>query len=68
MVSQGVTRMRMHKALDNPSYIMRAETNMKSMIKYFSDYARKVGSFPALSSNAFDHALKDCPSFWPYRS
>lgn len=68
MVSQGVTRMRINNAVDNPSYTIRAETNMKTLVKYFSEYSRKVGTFPTMSNAAFNNALKDCPSLWPYRS
>ncbi len=68
MVSNGVTRMRINNAIDQPGYVLRAEKNLKALIKYFSEYARKVGSFPTLNNSAFDNALKDCPSLWPYRS
>jgi hypothetical protein len=68
MIGQGVTRMRINKAIDQPGHVIRAENNLKALVKYFSDYARKVGSFPTLSNANFDHALKDCPSLWPYRS
>ena len=68
MVGNGVTRMRINNAIEQPGYVLRAEKNLKTLVKYFSDYARKVGSFPTLSNSAFDNALKDCPSLWPYRS
>lgn len=68
MVSNGVTRMRINKAIDQPGHVLRAEKNLKALLKYFADYARKVGSFPTLSNSAFDNAIKDCPALWPYRS
>lgn len=68
MISHGVTRMRINNAVDQPGHIVRAERNLKALLKYFSDYARKAGTFPTLSNAAFDNALKDCPSLWPYRS
>ena len=68
MIAQGVTRMRINKAVDQPGHVIRAENNLKALVRYFSDYSRKVGSFPTLSDTNFDHALRDCPSLWPYRS
>ena len=68
MIGQGVTRMRINKAVDQPGHVIRAEKNLKALIKYFADYSRKVGTYPSLSDANFDHALKDCPSLWPYRS
>jgi hypothetical protein len=68
MIGQGVTRMRINKAIDQPGHVLRAEKNLKALVKYFADYARKVGTFPTLSDANFDRALMDCPSLWPYRS
>ena len=68
MIGHGVTRMRINKAVDQPGHVIRAEKNVKALVRYFSDYARKVGSFPTLSDAQFEHALKDCPALWPYRS
>lgn len=68
MVGQGITRMRINKAIDQPGHVIRAEKNMKVMVKYFSDYSRRVGTYPSLTNTAFDDALKDCPALWPYRS
>jgi hypothetical protein len=67
LVGHGVTRMRINNAVDNPGQTIRAEQNLRALVKYFSNYAESVGTFPTLSDSAFENALKDCPSFWPFR-
>ena len=68
LVGHGITRMRINNVDDHAGYVIRAERNLRSLIKYFCDYSRDVGSFPTLSNSAFITALNACPSFWPYRS
>ena len=68
LVHQGITRMRINKAIDQPGHVIRSEQNLKAMVRYFVEYSHKVGTFPTLSNTGFDDALKDCPGFWPYRS
>ena len=67
MVSHVVTRMRINNVVDQPSHIIRAEQNLRALVKYFSKYSRDVGTFPALSNSAFDTALNECPTLWPFR-
>jgi hypothetical protein len=68
MVGHAIQRMRTGNVIDHAGHVMSAERNLRSLIKYFCNYAREVGSFPKLSNSDFDAALLDCPTFWPYRS
>lgn len=68
LVGHGIARMRLNNVIDQSSHIIRAEQNLKALIKYFSNYSRDVGTFPTLSNSAFNTALNTCPIFWPYRS
>jgi hypothetical protein len=68
MVSHGVTRMRVSNALDSPSHVIQAEKNLRLMVRYFSDYSKKTGSYPTLKDSDFRNGLLDCPTYWPYWS
>lgn len=68
LVGRGVERMRNSNATDNPGYVMNAERNLKSLVKYFADYSRNKGSYPRLTRSDFDHALRSSPTYWPYCS
>ena len=68
LVSHGVTRMRINNVVDRSSHIIRAEQNLKSLISYFAKYSREVGTFPTISNSAFNNALNDCPTLWPFHS
>lgn len=66
LILNGIKRMRTNKTLDHPGYILQAQRNLKDLIKYFSDYSRKVGTYPSLGDTDFDTALRTCPTLWPY--
>lgn len=66
MVSHGVQRMRVNNATDNAGYTLRAERNLRALIRYFCEYARDMETFPKLSNSHFDAALLACPTYWPY--
>ena len=68
VVLNGVDRMRRTNALDHPGLVINAEVNLKSLVRYLAGYAREVGSFPQLSAQDFDSAMRACPTFWPYSS
>ena len=68
LVGHGIQRMKASNAIDNAGFAMRAETNMKSLIKYLGDYAREEGTFPDLNDSMFDAAMLACPTYWPYSS
>ena len=68
LVSNGVQRMRFNSATDSASYNLRAEQNLRSLIRYLCDHARDLETFPKLSNSHFDAALIACPAFWPYSS
>ena len=68
LVSRGVGRMGTGKVDDHAGYVLQAERNLKSLIKYFCDYSLRVETFPALSNSHFNAALNACPTFWPYTS
>lgn len=68
LLGHGIKRMRMNKTLDHPGYALQAEQNLRALVKYFSDYSEKLGTFPSLSDNQFDTALRTCPTLWPYCS
>ena len=68
LVGQGVSRMRLNNATEDAALILRAEASLKSLVRYFTQYSKDVGTFPALSSTHFNTALTECPSFWPFRS
>jgi hypothetical protein len=68
LLVNGVSRMRINKAIDHPGHILQAERNMKALIQYFCDYAREVDSYPNLNSADFSAAMIVCPSFWPFSS
>ena len=68
LVSQGVQRMIIQKSADHPGHVMQAERNLKFLIRYFSECAERLGTFPALNNTDFDTALNACPTFWPYRT
>jgi hypothetical protein len=68
LVNHGITRMRISKVLEKPSHIMRAEQNMKSLVRYFYKHSKEVGTFPILRDSAFNTALNNCPTLWPFRS
>jgi hypothetical protein len=58
----------MQNVIDHQGYVTQAEQNLKSLIKYFCDYSRDLGTFPTLSDSDFNAALSSCPIFWPYCS
>jgi hypothetical protein len=66
MVAQGLTRMRISKALDNPGQVLLAERNLKELVKYLSDYSREVGSYPSIEEADFHAAMLASPAYWPY--
>ena len=68
LIGNGVNRMRTSKVLDHAGHVMQAERNLRSLVKYFSDYSRTAGSYPHLSTSQFDAALSSCPTLWPYCS
>ncbi len=68
LVSHGIQRMRVNSATSNAAYSLRAEQNLRSLVKYFCDYSRDMETFPKLSNSHFDAALIACPTLWPYNS
>jgi len=66
LVGHGVQRMRTGNVIDHAGHVMHAERNLRSLVKYFYDYSREVGTFPNLNNSDFDPALLACPSYWPY--
>ena len=68
LVNQGVSRMRLNNAIEDASLILRAEASLKSLVRYFCQYSKDVGTFPTLSNTHFNVALNECPTFWPFRA
>lgn len=68
LVGQGVSRLRLNNAIEDASLILRAESSLRSLVRYFSQYSKDVGTFPSLSNTQFNTALNECPTFWPFRS
>ncbi|HKJ16606.1 MAG TPA: hypothetical protein VJ984_04590 [Xanthomonadales bacterium] len=66
LVGNGLKRMTMANVVDHSGYIMQAERNLKSLIEYFNDYAKKMETHPELSDSHFDAAIRTCPTLWPY--
>ena len=66
LVNQGVQRMRNNNAADHPGRILNAERNLKSMVRYFSNYSKEVGTFPRMNHSDFDDAFRSLPTLWPY--
>jgi hypothetical protein len=68
LVSQGIQRMHINSAVGHGRYVMRAERNLRLLIKHLTDHSRSLGTFPNLSDSDFDTALNKCPTLWPYRT
>ena len=68
MVSRAMLRMQANRVIDHAGHVLQAERNLVSLIEYFCEYSREIGSYPRLSNSDFDAALHSCPSFWPYSS
>lgn len=68
MVRHGIARMKMMDADKHPGHIMKAEQNLKALVVYLGEYARKAGTFPSLSESDYDNAMRNCPALWPYCS
>jgi hypothetical protein len=68
LVTYGVDRMRRSHALEHPGLMINAEQNLKSLVKYLAGRAREAGTFPNLSPQDFDSAMRACPTLWPYCS
>ena len=66
LIGQGLSRMQLANALNNAGFVMRAERNLKGLVRYLGKHARKVGSYPTLSDKDFDEALRKSPAFWPF--
>lgn len=66
LIGNGIKRMRTNKTIDHAGYLLQAERNLVSLIKYFSDYSKRVGTFPQLSDSHFDAAVRTCPALWPF--
>jgi hypothetical protein len=66
LVGRGIKRMKMNNTLERPGYFMEAERNLVTLIRYFDEYSRNLGTFPQLGDSEFDAALRNCPALWPY--
>lgn len=68
MMGLGLQRLKINKANEHAGHVLQAEQNLKSLIRYFSNYSREVGSYPTLSNADFDAAVIASPTFWPFCS
>lgn len=66
LILQGSQRMKTMGADTNPGHTMRAEQNLKALIRHLSDAANKAGTHPTLSETDFDNAVRNAPAFWPF--
>ncbi len=65
-IGNGIRRMEINNSSSHPGYVLQAEQNLKSLIRYYSGYAENIGTFPLLSELDFDAAQRSAPGLWPY--
>ena len=66
MIANGIQRMRSNNTIERPAYVLEAERNLGALIRYFSEYAKKMNTFPELTDSAFDAAVRTSPTIWPF--
>ena len=66
LIGRGVKRMKMNNTIDHAGYVLEAERNLATLIRYFDEYSKKLETFPKLGDTDFDAALRNCPTLWPF--
>ena len=66
VIRQGIARMRVIGADNHPGQALQAEQNLRALVGYLGKCSRDAGTFPALSENDYDSAMRNCPAYWPY--
>jgi len=66
IVNIGVQRMTMLDVTQRLDKIHLAESNIKRLIEYLSNYAKDCGTYPEIEDISFDNAMAECFPLWPY--
>jgi hypothetical protein len=68
LIRQGIVRMQTMNADKNPGHVMKAEQNIKGLVAFLAEHARKARTFPTLGENEYDAAMRNPPALWPFCS
>lgn len=66
MISTGVMRMEIQKALEREDKLHLAEENLLACVKMMVAQAQALGTFPTVDEGAFEAAQKKLCPLWPY--
>ena len=66
LITTGVSRMEIQKALEREDKLRLTEEHLLSCIKMMAEQAQALGSFPVVDEAAFEAALKKLCPLWPF--
>ena len=67
MMELGIEKMMFSKLVDKPDKRLLAEQNLIHFLEFIENHSKELGCYPILNEKAFEAAMIDVGSLWPFR-